>query len=46
MQGNAHRTDCPIELRNNVKELAERMLELAEHLPPTIENKKGTNKKE
>jgi iron only hydrogenase large subunit-like protein len=41
VQGKAYRTDCPIELRNNVKDLAERMLELADHLPPTIEDTKN-----
>ncbi len=39
VQGVASRTDCTIELRNNVKDLAERMLELTNQLPPTISKK-------
>lgn len=42
VQGLAVRTDCTIELRNNVKKLAEQMLHLAEKLPPTL----GKNRKE
>jgi len=44
VQGFATRTDCTIELRHDVKRLAERMLKLAEHLPPTMEKKdRGLN---
>lgn len=37
VQGLATRTYCTIELRNDVRKLAERMLDFAENLPPTME---------
>lgn len=45
VQGEATRTDCTIELRSNVQLLAEELLKLAKHLPPTIEDK-GEDKDE
>lgn len=38
VQGKATRTDCTIELRNNVQNIAEDLLKLAKHLPPTIKD--------
>ncbi len=46
VQGLANRTYCTIELRSDVRKLAERMLEFAQHLPPTMEKKTQEAKKD
>ena len=43
VQGEASRTDCTIELRNNVQNIAEELLSLAKHLPPTMKERKNDN---
>jgi len=40
VQGHASRTDCTIELRHNVQNIAEELLVLSKHLPPTMEDRR------
>jgi hypothetical protein len=48
VQGEASRIDCTIELRSNVQSIAEDLLRLSKHLPPTLKERredKSGNKK-